>query len=968
MDGTIQKYTLDMADGTALKPLIVKQGDTNSRFARISLVAFKEPWTIPFGCQIHINVHKNDGTYANATCTQEDEHTVLAPITEQMTAVPGTQLGELFFLGVDGDIRSQTFPLVVWDAVSDLDRMVSSDDFQALKEALRDVKVSTEVADIAAQYATEQGNQARDGAQRANDAADSIQVAVDAAAAAKACESNAKDSETAAAQTQQAVTDYVEAQKAAFVGYSKRESDSKYANALTKTVTGEGGITVEDAWTAPVLGLDVAGKSEQAVTTGAQLLDFEQCLKEWNSKYTQSNGRVYTVNALGVGFQNPISFSDEDIKVTLSGKVRDISGSRYRIELMDSSGNLVGRIDKDTNSITVMASKIRLNFTEGGAGEYADIMLNAGDTPLPYEPYTGGAPSPSPDYPQDIVSTGTVSTGAQLFYKSLVTLQGTGAEADITDKRAIKITYTRANGGKYAGFIVDDKSNIVGKTLTISYGSIIPSKSGLTPGIRLYWIDNNGSVLSYVVYANTSPTTITIEDPQNDAATKLALLLYADVGDTAVVNDYVIYKDIMINAGDTALPWEPYTGGKPSPSVEYPQTLEVTATGANLLKYPYGSATMTINGVTFTDNGDGTITANGTATQNAYYYLDNNSGNAHNVLGKNVWLSGCPAGGSLQTYVLQWFNYDGSLSAARDFGKGINFTVSKASANNYNIVIVIMAGVTANNLVFRPMLNNGDTTLPWEPYQNKSASITLTESLRGIGEYRDRIMCRDGVWGIERNVQLQKLNANNVIANSGGIHNENAIIDGRYTTILCADYANQIRKSLYGGSNLTQGFCNIAPAGKTTEWNITSGGKDNIYTINLSSSIYISVPISVIGVTADATAEEVNTAVKQYVVDNDVYVMFIATPTWEPFPDATQQALNALTTYTGTTHLTITAGGPAPTVTLDYVQDTHKALEQCQEAAKEYTDNQLANIVAALPTATQAAIVDNQTTRLLQEV
>ena len=34
------------------------------------------------------------------------------------------------------------------------------------------------------------------------------------------------------------------------------------------------------------------------------------------------------------------------------------------------------------------------------------IMLNEGSTALPYEPYTGGAPSPSPDYPQEIVSAG----------------------------------------------------------------------------------------------------------------------------------------------------------------------------------------------------------------------------------------------------------------------------------------------------------------------------------------------------------------------------------------------------------------------------------------------------------------------------------------------------------------------------------------------------------------------------------
>ena len=67
MDGTIQNYTLDMAADTKKDPLEIKQYDTNSRWARISLVAFKSPWIIPFGCQIHISVRKTDGTLANAT-------------------------------------------------------------------------------------------------------------------------------------------------------------------------------------------------------------------------------------------------------------------------------------------------------------------------------------------------------------------------------------------------------------------------------------------------------------------------------------------------------------------------------------------------------------------------------------------------------------------------------------------------------------------------------------------------------------------------------------------------------------------------------------------------------------------------------------------------------------------------------------------------------------------------------------
>ena len=939
MDGTIQNFTLDMAADTKKDPLEIKQYDTNSRWARISLVAFKSPWIIPFGCQIHISVRKTDGTLANATCTRETESTVLAPITDQMAAVAGTHLGELYFLGNDGDIRSQTFPVVVRDAVTDLDRMASSDDFQVLKDALREVKTSTEAADIAAQYATEQGNSARDGAQRANDAADSIQVAVDAAAAAKVSETNAKTSETAAAQTQQEVTDYVEAQKAAFVGYSKRESDSKYANALTNAATGEGDITVEDAWTAPVLGLEVVGKSEQATTTGAQLLPQPQFRETKNGLTikTQTDGGVAVTGTATTA----TAFTVAEILLepgtyTLSGLSGLVVGRMYfqLVEISAQGGQFVGELAKvghvASTTITIdrdVWARAEIKVLSGvTADSVCYPMLNVGITALPWEPYTGGAPSPSPDYPQDIISTGTVSTGAQmlnvdtiaqgmistetgaesessvfvrsdyipvkpgdyilsgdglkpyfnhvmyfskekvilsslsikptngkftvadetayirirfiskdgtsgtvtpsevaalkpmlntgdtalpwepytggkpspsveypqtlevgvtgaqLFYKSLVTLQGTGAEADITDKRAIKITYTRANGGKYAGFIVDDKSNIVGKTLTISYGSIMPSKSGLTPGIRLYWIDNNGSVLSYVVYANTSPTTITIEDPQNDAATKLALLLYADVGDAAVVNDYVIYKDIMINAGDIPLPWEPYMGCQNVP-------------------------------------------------------------------------------------------------------------------------------------------------------------ITLTEPLRGVGEYRYRIMCRDGVWGIERcvgvvdNGQWKKIN---VVSGSAGhrfVYDATDMIEKLNCMVMCTKYTRRPNGS---------SFSNAGDYMATDE-----RGKIFIRTLNPDF--------------------ETIEAFKEFMADA-ITIYPLATPTWEPFPDATQQALNELTTYAGTTHLTITAGGPAPTVTLDYVQDTHKALEQCQEAAKEYTDNQLAAIVAALPTATQAAIVDNQTTRLLQEV
>lgn len=927
MDGTIQEYVLDMAADTKKEPLRVKQYDTNSRQARITLKMGGEPWTIPFGCQIHINVRKTDGTLADAACTRIDEHTVLTPITEQMTAVTGTQLGELYFLGSDGDIKSQSFPVVVYETVMDQARIESSDDFQSLQGALRQVQISTGQADIATQYATEQGDQARDAAQRAEDAAASIQVAVDAAANAKACESNAKNSELAAAQTQQEVTDYVEAQKAAFVGYSKRESDSKYANALTKTVTGEGVITVEDAWTAPVLGLEVVGKSEQVVTTGAQLQPFGyDTITHVGVTLTIKNDLVSLLGtATYSGGRNTLKLPD----VTLQ------AGS-YTISVSDAI-NAVMAVTDDANSVLVQGANIKelkfnivketsihigFNVISGNVYNITElrIMLNAGDAALPWEPYTGGAPSPSPDYPQGIISTGTVSTGAQMldFEQCLkewnskytqssgrvytVSALGTGFQNPISfSDEDIKVTLSGnvrdISGSKYRIELLDSSGNVVGRIQKDTR-----SITGLASKIRLNFTEGGAGE----------------------------------------------YADIMLNTGDTALSWEPYTGGKPSPSVEYPQVVEVGVTGANL--FDSGSLKSYYSGTwQVFDNGKRVIVTGADAYSSAKYSVP-----IEIVRGKTITLFGTSNRTNAEYAALQ-------CSVTSGYGSTTYYT-----ANPTTTVTVkdsdtdVMICLYAHNLSSAPsspqtaefsdvMLNYGDTALPWEPCMGcKTATITLTEPLRGTGDYRDRIMCWDGVWGIERWFLPLTFNG------SENWTIRNTSITGKHRFVL-SDYTTIINHEPDGYTPIKI-MCNI----------LTVKSSNGIYTCaeGISSNTSGDVAIYL----DDYSSGDVP-AFKAYLSTHPISAIFErATPTWDPLPDATQQALNELTTYAGTTHLTITAGGPAPTVTLDYVQDTHKALEQCQEAAKEYTDNQLANIVAALPTATQAAIVDNQTTRLLQEV
>lgn len=88
----------------------------------------------------------------------------------------------------------------------------------------------------------------------------------DAQASKTAAASSATASAESAAASAQALADnkaYVESQKETFVGYNKRETDLKYANALIGSATDTTHVTVDDAWEAPIPGLEIAGKSEQ---------------------------------------------------------------------------------------------------------------------------------------------------------------------------------------------------------------------------------------------------------------------------------------------------------------------------------------------------------------------------------------------------------------------------------------------------------------------------------------------------------------------------------------------------------------------------------------------------------------------------------------------------------------------------------------------------------------------------------
>ena len=137
----------------------------------------------------------------------------------------------------------------------------------------------------------------------------------------------------------------------------------------------------------------------------------------------------------------------------------------------------------------------------------------------------------------------------------------------------------------------------------------------------------------------------------------------------------------------------------------------------NLIPYPYYHPnTYESNGITFTVNKDGSITANGTATATAIFLLRFRE--THNIKAGTYILSGCPSGGSSTTHYM-WMGFwtgNSNVDSVYEYGNGAIVNVSQAD-ESYGIVIgcYVLTGQTVSNLTFYPMLEKGNVAHTYKP-------------------------------------------------------------------------------------------------------------------------------------------------------------------------------------------------------------------------------------------------------------
>lgn len=245
----------------------------------------------------------------------------------------------------------------------------------------------------------------------ANDAQSSKTAAAGSATA-------AAESAAASAQALEDNKAYVESQKETFVGYNRRETDTKYANALVGSASGTGRVTVGDAWEAPVTDMDISGRSEQFSTTGTQLLDLSAINKSVAGAVVNYADGGYSISGTGALTASFItSYTLDYLKNQLKpGNLilkSELTIPKLYIRILDGNTELAEMQGNSTKQITqemIDNDNVRVEcFLYAGAGKtitpgtYHPMLYQDGDGT--WEPYTGGKPSPSPDYPQEIVGT-----------------------------------------------------------------------------------------------------------------------------------------------------------------------------------------------------------------------------------------------------------------------------------------------------------------------------------------------------------------------------------------------------------------------------------------------------------------------------------------------------------------------------------------------------------------------------------
>lgn len=325
-----------------------------------------------------------------------------------------------------------------------------------------------------------------------------------------------------------------------------------YSVVLT-VVTGNPALLENSKGNRGLESLTLHGKSTQGSTTGAQLLPFEvgekrEGFEVFKDGIAISCARKKDIYAVGRdGMTNESSYDDFPL----------LASGEYYVYSDSASVNLIVVAFRNGGNITLgssmkgVAAKIKvmdgdkfrifLRIEEAFNGKVKAMISKTQPTTANYEPYTGGAPSPSPSYPQEIESAG------QNGEIEVEVLSG-----NLFDKSA---AYDLTQSGGWSASFDGEELKVVGNNITIGSIRLFNYKKTLPAGTYTFSIskplpfeiriDNY-----FLIKKGDTSATVTFDNG-------VSMSHFAVDAEPGATFNEQRFK-IMLNAGSTALPYEPY--------------------------------------------------------------------------------------------------------------------------------------------------------------------------------------------------------------------------------------------------------------------------------------------------------------------------------------------------------------------------------------------------------------------------
>lgn len=488
----------------------------------------------------------------------------------------------------------------------------------------------------------------------------------------------------------------------------------------------------------------------------------------------------------------------------------------------------------------------------------------------------------------------TTGKNLLLIYKQTQTVNGITLTYD-NDNKVIIANGTATSWTNIALGVFDFKKGITYKFVGCPKGGSVDTLYHIEPNGGLFFDIGNGATYT----------------PSED---KLNTLIYFVVTKGVVLNNLVIKPMITTDLNVTYDDYEPYTGGKPSPSPEYPQEIKAVnelsgvMSGKNLLK-PHGSYPRTGYGITFNLMNDG-IHVNGKCTGSSWYtfiYSDTLQAGTYYINGIK--------GASNSRYQVVLYKNDVIIG----YITTNNFKLVLNEKAKIELSLYVYSGYgTFNDLVLPYMIcrNENDLYL-YTPYQGQSLlNYTLQNPLYKLSDVYDYI----------------DFNRGKIVRNIGVITFDGS--DDEDIRLSPPDGSRRVYLYLFRNSILS--IENINPYCKSNMFKFTNLWTDGVMSHNhlfyvSSTNIYVSY-------------NEITSLndFKTWLNKNPITVYYqLATPTEEDIPAELLSQLKELQTYVTTTNVMFEASDVYPIVDLEYIADT-----------KTYIDNKFKELAEVIITST----------------